>query len=168
MFRHLLVSNSEKWKLNNFKNFIENTFGGEWGKEVPEGDYTKQVCCIRGTDVADLQTGLPIRTPVRYVKEKKFENIQPKVGDLILEISGGTDEQSTGRTIYINDLNAKLFPHPLVFSNFCRLIRPKRREFSYFLYLYIQFLYKQDEFFNIENGSSGIKNLGNYRELGTK
>jgi type I restriction enzyme, S subunit len=27
------------------------------------------------------------------------------------------------------------------------------------LYLYLQYLYKQDEYFNLENGSSGIKNL---------
>jgi Restriction endonuclease S subunits len=138
---------------------IETTLGGEWGKESIEGEFTKQVCCIRGTDIADLQVGLAERTPVRFIKEKKFVNIQPLDGDLIMEISGGTDDQSTGRTIYINELNRTLFPYPLVYSNFCRLIRPKQKAYSYFLYLYIQYLYKQDEFFNLENGSSGIKNL---------
>ena len=32
-------------------------------------------------------------------------------------------------------------------------------EYSFFLYCYIKYLYDQDEFFNLENGSSGIKNL---------
>jgi len=152
---------SEKWKTKSEKlgYFIETTLGGEWGKENAEGEFSKQVCCIRGTDIADLQNGLAERTPIRFVKEKKFENIEPKNGDIILEISGGTEDQSTGRTIYIDELNRKLFPYPLVFSNFCRLIRPKKKEYSYFLYLQLQSLYKQDEFFNIENGSSGIKNL---------
>jgi len=159
LFKQHTKTNSEKWKMKSFGGLIETTLGGEWGKEKPEEDFTKQVCCIRGTDIADLQTGLADRAPVRFVKEKKFESVEPKDGDLILEISGGTDDQSTGRTIYINELNKPLFPHPLIFSNFCRLIRPKRKEFSYFLYLYIQQLYKQDEFFNLENGSSGIKNL---------
>ena len=160
LFRQWFVGN-QKIELRNGKlgELIETTLGGEWGKEIAEGDYTKQVCCIRGTDIADLQTGLAERTPIRFVKERKFESIEPKDGDLILEISGGTDDQSTGRTIYITELNKTLFPYPLVFSNFCRLLRPRRKEYCYFLFLYIQYLYKQDEFFNLENGSSGIKNL---------
>lgn len=159
LFNDKLRVNSEQWVEKPLSDLITTTLGGEWGKETPEGDFTKQVCCIRGTDIADLQIGLADRTPVRFVKEKKFENIQPLDGDLILEISGGTDDQSTGRTIYINELNRKLFPYPLIFSNFCRLIRPAKKEYSYFLYLYIQYLYNKDEFFNLENGSSGIKNL---------
>jgi type I restriction enzyme S subunit len=160
LFRQRFVESEElEIKNGTLGELIETTLGGEWGKENAEGSYIRQVCCIRGTDIADLQTGLAGRTPVRFVKEKKFEAIRPKDGDLILEISGGTDDQSTGRTTYINDLNRMLFPYPLIFSNFCRLIRPKKKEYTYFLYLYMQYLYKQDEFFNLENGSSGIKNL---------
>lgn len=158
-FMERLERSREKWKEQPLSSLIETTLGGEWGKEQPEGEFTIQVCCIRGTDIADLQSGLAVRTPVRFVKPKKFANIQPQDGDLILEISGGTDDQSTGRTIYINELNRELFPYPLVFSNFCRLLRPVKKEFSFFLYLYLQYLYKKDEFFNLENGSSGIKNL---------
>ena len=159
LFREKLTVNNKKWEMKSFGGYLLSTLGGEWGKEKPEGDFTFQVCCIRGTDIADLQTGLAYRTPIRFVKEKKFASVQPNEGDLILEISGGTDDQSTGRIIYINKLNRALFTHPLIFSNFCRLIRPKKKEFSYFLYLYLQYLYNQDEFFNLENGTSGIKNL---------
>lgn len=159
IFKDKLLNDSSNWQNRSFSFLIETTLGGDWGKEAPGGDFIKAVNCIRGTDIADLQTGLANRAPIRFVKEKKFESIQPLNGDLILEISGGTDEQSTGRTIYINDLNRRLFPNPIIFSNFCRLIRPKQIDFSYFLYLYLQYLYNQDEFFNLENGSSGIKNL---------
>jgi type I restriction enzyme S subunit len=159
LFSEKLKVNSEKWEEKPLSSLIIRTLGGEWGKEELEGEFTKQVCCLRGTDIADLQSGLAERVPIRFIKEKKFESISPKDGDLILEISGGTDDQSTGRTIYINELNRSLFPYPPIFSNFCRLLRPIRKEYSYFLYLYIQYLYKKDEFFNLENGSSGIKNL---------
>jgi type I restriction enzyme S subunit len=164
LFRRFFNTKSEKWRMKTFSTLIENTLGGEWGKENPEADFLLKVCCIRGTDIADLQTGLATRTPTRFVKENKFNNITPKNGDLIMEISGGTDDQATGRTIYINEQNRMLFPHPLVFSNFCRLIRPRKGEFSLFLYLYIKFLYDQGDFFNLENGSSGIKNL-DYKAL---
>jgi type I restriction enzyme S subunit len=138
--------------------------GGEWGKEQPENDYQMQVQCIRGTDVADLEIGIAERTPTRFIQQKKFRNIEIKNGDLVMEISGGSDDQSTGRTVYINDDVKALFQHPLVFSNFCRLIRPKQVEYSFFLYSYIHHLYKQGDLFNLENGSSGIRNL-NYKAL---
>ena len=152
------------FKNEKFGLWIKETVGGDWGQENPEGDFTKAVNCIRGTDIADLNVGLPERTPIRFVKEKKFENIEPKEGDLIIEISGGTETQSTGRTTYINSDIKSLFNYPFVFSNFCRMLRVKKAEYSFFVYSYLQYLYNQDEYFNLENGSSGIKNL-NYKAL---
>ena len=154
----------EGFQLDKFTKWIEGTLGGEWGKENPQGDYTKQVYCIRGTDIADLNTGLPLKIPRRYVKENKFEKIKSEDGDLIIEISGGTETQSTGRITYINSDVENLFDLPLVFSNFCRMIKVKKPKYSFFIYCYIQYLYNQDEFFNLENGSSGIKNL-DYKAL---
>jgi len=154
----------EGFSNSKFGKWIKETVGGEWGKENSEGDFNKVVYCIRGTDIADLNTGLPEKTPIRFVKPAKFKNIEPLEGDLILEISGGTESQSTGRVCYINQDIKRLFKHPLIFSNFCRMIRVKKSEYSFFLYCYIQYLYNQDEFFNLENGSSGIKNL-DYKAL---
>ncbi|MCW5903637.1 MAG: restriction endonuclease subunit S [Cyclobacteriaceae bacterium] len=154
----------EGFHLDKFTKWIEGTLGGEWGKENPQGDYTKQVYCIRGTDLADLNTGLPLKIPTRFVKENKFKKIKPEEGDLIIEISGGTETQSTGRVTYINPDVENLFDLPLIFSNFCRMIKVKKPQFSFFIYCYIKYLYNQDEFFNLENGSSGIKNL-DYKAL---
>lgn len=154
----------EGFQLDKFTKWIEGTLGGEWGKENQQGDYIKPVYCIRGTDIADLNVGLPLKIPQRYVKENKFEKIKPEEGDLIIEISGGTETQSTGRVTYINADVKNLFDLPLVFSNFSRMIKVKKTEYSFFMYCYIQYLYNQDEFFNLENGSSGIKNL-DYKAL---
>lgn len=154
----------ERFQLGKFSKWIEGTVGGEWGKENSQGEFTKEVYCIRGTDIADLNSGLPLKTPRRFVKENKFEKIKPSDGDLIIEISGGTESQSTGRITYINTNIENLFDLPLIFSNFCRMIKVKKPEYSFFIYCYLQYLYNQDEFFNIENGSSGIKNL-DYKAL---
>ena len=154
----------EEWEEETFEKWILETVGGDWGKESIEGEFTKAVCCLRGTDIADLNIGLPNKTPIRFIKEKKFQSIYPKEGDLIIEVSGGTENQSTGRICYIDNQVKALFDYPLVFSNFCRMIRIKKPEYSFFVYCYIQYLYNQDEFFNLENGSSGIKNL-DYKTL---
>lgn len=165
IFRHHFIDNPHPdWQEGKLGDLIVETVGGDWGKEKPEQDFTKAVQCIRGTDVADLNVGLANKTPIRFVKDSKFEKIEPLNGDLVLEISGGTENQSTGRVAYINVEVKRLFDYPLVFSNFCRLLRVKKQSYSFFLYLYIQYLYEQDEFFNLENGSSGIKNL-DYKAL---
>lgn len=162
LFRQWFVENQTTFgKLGNL---VEATFGGEWGKEVQESDYNFPVYCIRGTDIADLQVGLANRTPLRYVKEKKYKSIEMRNGDLVMEISGGSDGQSTGRTILINEDVKSLFSYPLVFSNFCRLIRPINPESGLYLLCYINMLYDQGDFFNLENGSSGIRNF-DYKAL---
>lgn len=164
LFRQWFVEESkEEWEEGKLGDYVDETIGGEWGKENPEGDFIKSVQCIRGTDIADLSVGLATKTPIRYVKESKFEKIEPRNGDIIMEISGGTENQSTGRVAYVNDDVKTLFDYPIIFSNFCRLLRVKE-EHTYFIYCYLKYLYEQDEFFNLENGSSGIKNL-DYKAL---
>lgn len=164
LFRKWFVEEAkEDWKEGKLGDYVNETIGGEWGKENTEGDFTKVVQCIRGTDIADLNIGLANKAPIRFVKESKFEKIEPRNGDIIMEISGGTENQSTGRVVCINEDVKTFFQYPIVFSNFCRLLRVDEK-YSYFLYCYLKYLYDQDEYFNLENGSSGIKNL-DYKAL---
>lgn len=164
LFRKWFIENTESSvKQGYLGDYILDTIGGEWGKEVSQDDFVKPVKCIRGTDIAALNTGIPSKTPLRFIKKSKYEKIKPLDGDIIIEISGGTESQSTGRSLYINKEVCGLFDYPIIFSNFCRLLRVEKK-YSYFVYCYLQYLYRQDEFFNIENGSSGIKNL-DYKTL---
>jgi type I restriction enzyme, S subunit len=164
VFRQRFIEGLSPSREGFFGELIETTISGEWGKDVPEGDYNQRVYCVRGTDIDDLRFSIPSRIPERFIKSSKLEKILPKPGDLILEISGGTENQSTGRTICIDESLIQFFDAPVIYSNFCRLIRPKKKEYGCFLYLYCQWLYAQNEFFNLENGTSGIKNL-DYKNL---
>ena len=166
LFRHTFIDNPNRneWEMGKLGDWIIETIGGDWGKEKPINDFQEKVSCIRGTDIADLNKGLADKTPIRYIKKNKLSILEPKEGDIIFEISGGTETQSTGRCVFVNQQVKTLFEYPIVFSNFCRLLRVKKKEYSYFLYLYLQYLYYNDEFFALENGTSGIKNL-NYKAL---
>lgn len=165
LFRYYFIENpNPSWQNVKLGDLVEETIGGEWGKENPIEDFKVPTYCFRGADIADLITGLPKKIPLRYIKKAKLEKIEPKSGDILLEISGGTETQSTGRAIYIDDNIKKLFNYPIVFSNFCRLLRAKKIEYSYYLFFYLKYLYGNDEFFAFENGSSGIKNL-DYKTL---
>ena len=164
LFRQWFIEEAkEDWEEGKLGDYVNETVGGEWGKENLEGDFIKPVQCIRGTDIADLNVGLATKTPIRFIKESKFDKIEPNNGDIIMEISGGTENQSTGRVTYINEDVKALFDYPIIFSNFCRLLRIKEK-YTYFIYCYLRYLYNQNELFNLENGSSGIKNL-DYKAL---
>jgi type I restriction enzyme S subunit len=46
-------------------------------------------------------------------------------GDLIIEISGGSPTQSTGRMAFIINETLERFDNPLICSNFCKAVRLK-------------------------------------------
>lgn len=149
----------EGWRVGYLNQLITNSIGGDYGKEDFIQDYTEKVTCLRGTDLPDMKIGLPDRAPVRYLKKAKLEKCKLLSGDIVIEISGGTEGQSTGRVMYINDQILTHFSRPMTCVNFCRILRPKAVGFSYFCYLLLDFLYSRGVFFNLENGSTGIKNL---------
>ena len=79
-------------------------------------------------------------------------------GDLVVEISGGSPTQSTGRIAVITDYLLNRYNEGMVCTNFCKAIKPKVN-YSMFIYYYWLYLYQKNVFFSYENGTTGIKNL---------
>lgn len=159
LFKHWFdINNEDVSKHGYLGDYFKDTIGGEWGKDKEDIDHNIEVKCIRGTDIGNLYNGIP-KPPIRYIKESKYEKCKLLDGDIIIEISGGTEDQSTGRCHYFNNNLIELLGGKVVFSNFCRLLRPKLNDYTYFLHVYINLIYQRGDFFNLENGTSGIKNL---------
>lgn len=138
---------------------IHETLGGEWGKENAEGRYVEVIKCIRGTDIPNIAKSYYDDVPVRFVQKKDIAEKQVKTNDIIVEISGGSPIQSTGRTCFIsNDILTDL-EAPALCTNFCRVIRFKESQYAEYIYNYILLLYSRGYFFNLENNTTGIKNL---------
>lgn len=147
------------WEVGVFRNYITDILGGDWGKEQPQANYIKDVYCVRGADIPEINKGNKGKSPVRFILEKNFNNKKLTEGDLIVEISGGSPTQSTGRMAYINKAVLDKFDKGLVCTNFCRAITLKNRNLMEFVYIYWAYLYDLDVFFQFENGTTGIKNL---------
>lgn len=141
------------------EDLIDETLGGEWGKEESEGRYTKAIRCIRGTDIPNVQKSYYEDIPVRYVQKKHIEEKGVKANDIIVEISGGSPIQSTGRICYISEEILQDINAPVLCTNFCRIIRLKKPELAEYVYNYLLLLYSRGYFFNLENNTTGIKNL---------
>jgi type I restriction enzyme S subunit len=148
------------WRTLAPKLVIEYALGGDWGKNTCQAAWTEPVLCIRGADIPSLQRGGRGEMPTRFLKPSSLEKRRLAPGDIVLEISGGSPTQSTGRCVLITKELLERFELPLVYSNFCRLLRFGRAVSPPYAYLWLRWLYATDAFLQYETGTTGIKNLG--------
>ncbi|WP_250277536.1 restriction endonuclease subunit S [[Clostridium] colinum] len=147
----------KSWRVGKLNDIIYDIIGGDWGKDKVQGNYIKNVFCIRGADIPKIENGELINLPNRFIINKNFENKKLLSNDIIIEISGGSPTQSTGRVTIIKNSILKNTPN-LICTNFCRILRSKNN-FHNFMYYYLKFIYNKGVMFTYENGTTGIKNL---------
>jgi len=147
------------WKVGRLDEVCEFALGGDWGKDSPDADNSLQALCVRGADIPNLQDGGTGNMPLRFLKGSSLAKRSLQGGDLVIEVSGGSPTQSTGRPVLVTEELLKRLGMPLVCSNFCRFIRLKDTRYSSFIFLWLRLLYDNDEFLQFENGTTGIKNF---------
>ncbi|MDD3187720.1 MAG: restriction endonuclease subunit S [Bacilli bacterium] len=145
--------------LSRLIDLIDETLGGDWGKEKSEGNNNTKVFCIRGADIPSMEFGNKGKAPIRYILEKNYDKKKLTQDSIIIEISGGSPTQSTGRTAYITGNIIQSYENPIICTNFCRAIKLKQKEYAPFLYMTLKLMYEDKLLFNWENGTTGIKNL---------
>ena len=148
----------EGWVAKSLEAFIATDKGGDWGKEELEGNYTSKVECIRGTDINGINGKGEVKAPIRYILEKNKGKILA-ANDLVIEISGGSPIQSTGRLAYITNEVLERFENPLICSNFCKAVSLKKNNYFFFFVYSWNKAYENGVFFGFEGKTSGIKNL---------
>ena len=160
IFKEWFIDNPEnnEWSTGTFSELIKSTLNGDWGKEALTGNNTEKVYCIRGADIPEVKAGNKGKMPTRYILPKNLATKQLTAGDIVVEISGGSPTQSTGRCTAITQSLLDRYDSGMVCTNFCKAIKPKEG-YSLFIYYYWQYLYGKGVFFSYENGTTGIKNL---------
>lgn len=160
LFKKWFVDNPDaiSWKEGTFSNLIEKTISGDWGKDSPSGNNTEMVYCIRGADIPEVRAGNKGKMPTRYILPKNYFAKQLVDGDIVVEISGGSPTQSTGRAAAVSNALLARYDKGMVCTNFCKALKP-RAGYSMYVYYYWQYLYDRNIFFSYENGTTGIKNL---------
>ena len=147
------------WRLVPFGQLLGHTIGGDWGSEVPDEKNDTQVAIIRGTDIPDLQSSRDCRVPIRYTSQKKLSTRRLQDGDIVIEVSGGSKEQPTGRALYVTDDLLHRFDCPIEPASFCRLFRPANRQVGVLLAQHLRYIYDQGKTWEYQNQSTGIANF---------
>ena len=136
----------EGWKVASLASLIAEIKGGDWGRAEAIGNYVEEVNCIRGADFPGIVKALSVDIPKRFINKKNKNKILES-GDLIIEISGGSPIQSTGRICYINDVTLKRFSNPIVTSNFCKAIKLNNSWLSVLVFYFnLDGIYENDIF----------------------
>jgi type I restriction enzyme S subunit len=148
----------EGWEVKTISQLIGNNKGGDWGKEQEEGNYTQKVSCIRGADLNGLNGLGELNPPERFILDKNSNKILES-HDLIVEISGGSPTQSTGRLSFVIDETITRFENPLICSNFCKSFSLENKKYLYYFIYMWNNLYDNSVLFGWEGKTSGIKNL---------
>ena len=137
---------------------IEKYIPGDWGEETVSDEKVHEVYCVRGADIVPISNHNYSDIPKRYIGNNSNEEKVLLAGDIIIEKSGGSPTQSTGRVVFVSEdlISAK---GKIVCSNFCVAFRVKSEWNPLYIYYYWQYIYNKGIFFNFEGKTSGIKNL---------
>ncbi|MDB5184717.1 MAG: Type restriction modification specificity domain protein [Candidatus Saccharibacteria bacterium] len=146
------------WSAALLADFIAHDKSGDWGYAEATSEHDQRVVCIRGADINSLNGLAQSQPPQRYIAAKNSHKLL-EPNDVIIEISGGSPSQSTGRIAYVTEHSLGRFSDPLVTSNFCKALTLKNPTAVYYLSHLWQMLYRRGVFFNYEGKTSGIKNL---------
>ena len=143
----------EAWNVCRLSEFICKNNTGDWGADEYSAKTPTEVGCIRGADIVKLN-GLPSWN----IKEPNKSKLLAE-WDVVIEVSGGSPEQATGRSAFITPGVIKRNGGKLTCSNFCHAFSfSDFRYSSYFIYIWKMF-YDNNIMFNYEGKTSGIKNF---------
>ena len=137
---------------------ILDYISGDWGDEKPTEENSVKVACVRGADINDVNASRFGSIPKRYISEEALQRKCLPIGSIIIEKSGGTNTQSTGRVAYISK-ECKEANEKIICSNFCVAFTVKPEWDARYIYNYLQYIYTIGAFFNYEGKTSGIHNL---------
>lgn len=126
--------------------------GGSWGVGPGEGEV--QMPCIRAADFdyQRLQTDIG-NAPVRDYSASDVRNRAAHKGDLIIEKSGGGEQQPVGRTVLHREVA------PVMPTNFAGRLRPSRGDDPRFLCYLMSSLYADGRTKVAIKQTTGIQNL---------
>lgn len=152
----------EGWERVSLESLISHIIGGAWGKASGESDVeviafgTKAF--VGGASILSASTGT-----LRSVSRSQYAKRELSDGDIILEVSGGSNTQAVGRVLYVDSDMPFVIP-----SSFMRLLRfDQTRILPRFAFLVLQWLYQSGQSAACQSNTTGIRNLNVPAYLGT-
>lgn len=139
-------------KFEKLTDLIDERITGEWGQE-PDSTGVKVIRTTNFTNEGKLDLTNVVE---RKIELKKIEKKSLKIGDIIIEKSGGGPTQPVGRVVYFGVDSIEKY----LCNNFTTILRPKANlvDSKYLLYQML-YLHKSGRTKKYQNKTTGIHNL---------
>ena len=141
------------WNTCLLSDYIGSNNTGDWGFDEPAKKRSIKVGCIRGADIVKLND-----LPIRYIKDNNTSKLL-SAWDIAIEVSGGSPTQATGRSAFVTPGVLKRNGGNLTCSNFCHAFTMKNYKASAYFFFMWRMFYDNNNMFNYEGKTSGIKNF---------
>ncbi len=144
-----------------FEKIIKKKISGDWGSDLPDEKKEFVKCAvIRGTDFPLIVRGKLANIPYRFILKTSYESKKPRIGDMLVEISGGGKYQNTGRVLFFDAQLVEQSDPPLMYTNFTKLFRFEsgivEPKYAYYFWVY---LYDLGRTARYEKQPTNIKNF---------
>ena len=139
---------------------VKLTIGGGWGEDEVF-DASTPVTIVRGADFPDVSLGRFDQLPLRFEGERAAAKRKCQAGDILVEVSGGTRDRPTGRSVFVNrELVEAAAGTTVIPASFCRLMRvDPSMVHPRFVYYSLQRFYASGLAWSYQNQSTGISNF---------
>lgn len=131
---------------------VEKTITGEWGTEIKKNE--NDIYVIRTADFCNDGRINYNNIIKRNIIKTKIEEKSLKIGDIIVEKSGGTDKNPVGRVVLFEKENCKCLS-----NNFTQVLRIKNEHYYKFIFYQLFYKYKKGSTLQMFNRTTGIQNL---------
>lgn len=143
------------------KEVVLNDVSGDWGLDDTVEDPDLISCLtIRGTEF-DNKFNLNLdnnRTKFRKYKKASFSKIELNEKDILIEKSGGSEDQPVGRVAFVE--KDMLDNYPLAFSNFIHRIRiDDKKAVPEYVFEYLRLMHNIKITEVMQTQTNGIRNL---------
>lgn len=143
-----------KWEMVRLSDIIDEAITGEWGTECADDEVGTKI--LRTTNFTNLGVINFDNVVVRSIPASKVKKKRLKRNDIILEKSGGSDNQPVGRVVFFEHGPDEVF----LCNNFTQALRIKSRvAFPRYVFLYLLRLHQNGATELLQNKTTGIRNL---------
>ena len=143
-----------KWEMARLSDVIDEAITGEWGTECINGEVGTKV--LRTTNFTNLGVVHYDNVVVRNIPANKIEKKKLLRYDIILEKSGGSDNQPVGRVVFFTNNTDEVY----LCNNFTQVLRINQNiAFPKYVFIYLFYLHQNGTTELLQNKTTGIRNL---------
>ncbi|MBA2224697.1 restriction endonuclease subunit S [Thermogemmata fonticola] len=146
------------WRVVRLGEVVSRVDTGDWGSDSSDSGLLPAYV-LRGTDFSRVARGDLVDVPIRYLRPTSLDRRKLFVGDVLVELSGGSKDQPTGRLLLVTAALIKNCNLPIAFSNFVKRMQLNKACYPEYFSLYWQLLYEKGQTRIYEKRTTGIRNF---------